>query len=76
MPAPLPRVVAAAASGALLLAVPDVLRQVAVWDDPSPWHALLVDVVGFASACVLPLCAVRLRPCCAACWSPEPPPLC
>jgi hypothetical protein len=38
---------AAAAVATLVNTVPDVLRQVLVWDDPSRVHALLVDVVGF-----------------------------
>jgi hypothetical protein len=37
----------AAAAATLVNTVPDVLRQVLVWDDPSRGHALLVDVVGF-----------------------------
>jgi hypothetical protein len=38
---------AAAAVATLANTVPDVLRQVLVWRDPSLAHALLVDVVGF-----------------------------
>lgn len=30
--------------------VPDLARQVLVWDDPSRWHALAVDVVGVLTA--------------------------
>lgn len=35
--------------------VPDVLRQVLVWDDPRLWAALAVDVVGFLTALVAQL---------------------
>lgn len=38
---------AAAAVATAVNTVPDVLRQVLVWDDPGLAHALLVDVVGF-----------------------------
>lgn len=43
---------------AVLLAVPDLGRQLLVRDDPSRWHALLVDVVGFASATVVQVALV------------------
>jgi hypothetical protein len=38
---------AAAAVATAVNTVPDVLRQLLVWDDPALGHALLVDVVGF-----------------------------
>ncbi len=40
--------------------MPDLLRQLPVRDDPSRWHALLVDAVGVASAAVLQLALVGL----------------
>jgi hypothetical protein len=46
---------AAAAVATLVNTVPDVLRQVLVWDDPSRAHALLVDVVGFLTGLVAQL---------------------
>jgi hypothetical protein len=46
---------AAAATATLLNTVPDVLRQVLVWHDPSRVHALLVDVVGFLTGLVAQL---------------------
>ena len=39
----------------LVNTVPDVLRQVLVWDDPRVGAALAVDVVGFATALVAQL---------------------
>lgn len=39
----------------LVNTVPDVVRQLLVWDDPSAGHALLVDVVGFLTALVAQL---------------------
>ncbi len=44
--------------GTLLLAVPDLLRQLPVRDDPSSLHALLVDVVGVLTAAVLQLALI------------------
>ncbi|MPQ99050.1 hypothetical protein GB931_14190 [Modestobacter sp. I12A-02628] len=44
-----------AAAVTLLNTVPDVVRQVLVWDDPSVPHAVLVDVVGFSTALVAQL---------------------
>jgi hypothetical protein len=38
---------AAALAATLVNTVPDVVRQVLVWDDPRYASALLVDVVGF-----------------------------
>ena len=43
---------------ALLLAVPDFLRQLPVRNDPSYAHALLVDVVGVLSAALVQLALV------------------
>jgi hypothetical protein len=40
----------AAAAVTLLNTVPDVVRQVLVWDEPSTAAALVVDVVGFLTA--------------------------
>jgi len=51
----------AAAVGLLasvLLAVPDLGRQLLVRDDPSRWHALLVDAVGFLSAALVQVALV------------------
>jgi hypothetical protein len=45
----------AAAVATLVNTVPDVLRQVAVWDSPSRGAALLVDVVGFLTGLVAQL---------------------
>ncbi len=45
----------ASAAVTLVNTVPDVLRQVLVWDDPSAVHALAVDVVGFSTALVAQL---------------------
>ena len=42
-------------AAAAVNAVPDVLRQVLVWDDPRLWTALLVDVVGFTTGLVAQL---------------------
>jgi hypothetical protein len=47
-------------AGALLLAVPDLARQLLVRDDPSRLHALLVDAVGFLSGGMLQLALVGL----------------
>ncbi len=47
-------------AGALLLAVPDLLRQLPVRDDPSYPHALLVDVVGVLTAAVLQVALIGL----------------
>ncbi|MCW2607046.1 MAG: hypothetical protein JWO60_1739 [Frankiales bacterium] len=44
----------------LLLAVPDLLRQLPVRDDPSSLHALLVDAVGVLSAAVVQVALVGL----------------
>jgi len=46
---------AVAAVATAVNTVPDVLRQVLVWDDPSRLHALAVDVVGVATAVVAQL---------------------
>jgi hypothetical protein len=46
---------AAAVGATLVNTVPDVLRQVLVWDDPSGWHAFAVDVVGFLTGLVAQL---------------------
>ncbi|MGY1727235.1 hypothetical protein ACI79J_09715 [Geodermatophilus sp. SYSU D01062] len=43
------RVYALSLAVTLVNTVPDVLRQLLVYDDPSLAHALLVDVVGFAT---------------------------
>ena len=45
----------AALVATLVNTVPDVGRQVAVWDDPSGWHALVFDVVGVLTAVVAQL---------------------
>jgi len=45
---------------ALLLAVPDLLRQLPVRSDPSRLHALLVDVIGVGTATVVQLALVGL----------------
>lgn len=42
----------------VLLAVPDLGRQLLVRDDPSRWHALLVDVVGVLSATLVQVALV------------------
>ncbi len=42
----------ASAAAALVNTVPDVLRQVLVWRDPSTAHALGVDAVGFGTGLV------------------------
>ena len=55
-----PRAYATALVAALLLAVPDLGRQLLVRDDPSRLHALLVDVVGVLSAAVVQLALVGL----------------
>ena len=47
-------------AGALLLAVPDLARQLPVRDDPSRLSALLVDAVGVASAAVLQIALIGL----------------
>ncbi|GHE10076.1 hypothetical protein [Klenkia taihuensis] len=49
------RAYAAAAVATAANTVPDVLRQVLVWEDPDRWHALAVDVVGVATAVVAQL---------------------
>lgn len=46
--------------GTLLLAVPDLTRQLPVRDDPSRLHALVVDVIGVACAAVLQIGLVGL----------------
>ncbi|MCW2777156.1 MAG: hypothetical protein JWN17_881 [Frankiales bacterium] len=53
-----PRDYAVGLLAAALLGVPDLLRQLPVRDDPSRWHALLVDVVGVLSAAVVQLALV------------------
>ena len=45
----------ASAAVTLLNTVPDVVRQVLVWDDPRVGSAVLVDVVGFLTALVAQL---------------------
>lgn len=45
----------AALVATLVNTVPDIGRQRLVWDDPSGWHALLVDVVGVLTAVVAQL---------------------
>lgn len=52
------RVFAVGVVAALLLAVPDLGRQLLVRDDPSYPHALLVDVVGFVSAALVQVALV------------------
>ena len=59
-PALVRRAYGAGLVGTLVLAVPDLLRQLPVRDDPSRLHALLVDVLGVASAAVLQLGLVGL----------------
>ena len=44
-----------ALTAALVNAVPDVLRQVLVWDDPRLGAALAVDVLGFATGLIAQL---------------------
>ena len=48
-------VYAASAAVTVVNTVPDVVRQVLVWDDPSAGAAVLVDVVGFLTALVAQL---------------------
>lgn len=45
----------AAVAATLVNTVPDVGRQLLVWDDPRVWTAVLVDVVGFLTALVAQL---------------------
>ena len=45
----------ASAAVTLLNTVPDVVRQVLVWDSPSVGAAVLVDVIGFSTALVAQL---------------------
>ena len=45
----------AAVAATLVNTVPDVVRQLLVWDDPRVWTAVLVDVVGFLTALVAQL---------------------
>ena len=47
-------------AAALLLAVPDLGRQLPVRDDPSRLHALLVDVVGVVTAGVVQVALIGL----------------
>ena len=54
------RAFAAGLAAALLLAVPDLGRQLLVRDDPSYAHALLVDVVGVLTAALVQLALVGL----------------
>jgi len=55
-----PRQLAVGLLAALLLAVPDLLRQLPVRADPSRLHALVVDVVGVLSATAVQLALVGL----------------
>lgn len=55
-----PRAYAIGLAAALLLAVPDLGRQLLVRDDPSRLHALVVDVVGVLSAAAVQLALVGL----------------
>jgi hypothetical protein len=45
----------ASAAATLVNTVPDVLRQVLVWDDPRVGSAILVDVIGFLTGLVAQL---------------------
>jgi hypothetical protein len=45
----------AAVAVTMVNTVPDVVRQLLVWDDPRVWVALAVDVVGFLTALVAQL---------------------
>lgn len=55
-----PRSYALGLAAALLLAVADLGRQLPVREDPSRWHALLVDAVGVLTAAVVQVALVGL----------------
>ena len=55
-----PRDLGTGLTAALLLAVPDLLRQLPVRADPSRLHALLVDVVGVLTATAVQVALVGL----------------
>ena len=55
-----PRDLGTGLAAALLLAVPDLLRQLPVRADPSRLHALLVDVVGVLTATAVQVALIGL----------------